>query len=157
KSAPSRNNGKNCARNPAALPMNVWVQLARRGSIANAAASRAAAGASSNTLQPRSASQMRRANPSRIPKRPIVSDALEQLVEVERGTSAEVFVVGGEECVTGAAPLIAQHAQKFPLGIELRRIAELDHHVARDAMNAHVGPFRVFGIVRLRDLAQQSD
>src|SRR6266481_2574837 len=92
-----------------------------------------------------------RAGPGRVPVRPMMSDALEQLVEVERGTSAEVFVVGSEECVTGAAPLIAQHAQKFPLGIELRRIAELDHHVARDAMNAHVGPFRVFGIVRLCD------
>jgi hypothetical protein len=26
--APSRNNGKNCARNSAALPMKVWVQWA---------------------------------------------------------------------------------------------------------------------------------
>src|SRR5262245_22530092 len=123
--------------------MKVCVQLGSSGSIANAAAIRVAAGASSSTLQPRSASQTSSASPSRIPIRPILSDALEQLVEVERGTPAEVFVVGSKECVTGAAPLIAQHAQKFPLGIELRRIAELYHHVARDAMNAHVGPFAV--------------
>ncbi len=53
KTAPSRNSGKNCPTNWAALPMNVCVQLASRGSPAKAAATRAASGASSSTLQPR--------------------------------------------------------------------------------------------------------
>src|SRR5258706_3954587 len=51
--APSRNKGKNCARNPAALPMKVCVQCASSGSRAAAAAISAAAGAISKTLQPR--------------------------------------------------------------------------------------------------------
>ena len=75
--APSRNNGKNWARKAAALPMKVCVQLASSGSSANAAASSAAAGARRSTLQPRSASQMSSANPSRIPMRPMVSHTLE--------------------------------------------------------------------------------
>jgi hypothetical protein len=80
--APSRNNGKNCARKAAALLMKVCVQLASSGSMANAAATRAAAGASRSTLQPRSASQMSSASPSRIPISPIVSDAFQQRVEI---------------------------------------------------------------------------
>src|SRR5262245_25081944 len=156
-SAPSRNNGKNCARKAAALPMKVCVQLASSGSSAKAAASRAAAGASRSMLQPRSASDMSSANPSRIPMRPMVSDASKQLVEVEGGASPQIVVVGSQECVTCAAPLIAQHAQKFPLGVELRRIAELYHQVAGDAVDAHVRPFGALGIVRLCDLAQQGD
>jgi hypothetical protein len=52
-SAPSRNSGKNWATNCAALPMKVCVQRASRGSPAKAAATRAASGASSSTLQPR--------------------------------------------------------------------------------------------------------
>ena len=39
-----------------------------------------------------------------------------------------------------AAPLVAQHAQEVPFGVELRGIAEIDHDVARDAVNAHAGP-----------------
>src|SRR5262245_35089007 len=153
--APSRNNGKNCARKVAALPMKVCVQLASSGSSANAAASRAAAGARRSTLQPRSASHMSSANPSRIPIRPMGSDALEQLVEVEGGASPQIVVVGSQECVTRAPPLVAQHAQKCPLGVELRRIAELYHHVAGDVVDAHVRPFSALGIGRLGNLAQQ--
>ena len=59
KTAPRRKIGKNWARKRAALPMKICVQLASSGSPPNAAATRAAAGASSNTLQPRKASQMR--------------------------------------------------------------------------------------------------
>src|SRR5262249_11328446 len=156
-SAPSRNNGKNCARKAAALPMKVCVQFASSGSLANAAARRAAAGASSSTLQPRSASQTRSAKPSKIPIRPIVSDALEQLVEVQRGASAEILVVRAQECVTGATSLVAQHAQEFPFGVELRRVAEVDHHLAGDAVDAHLRPFGALAIFRLGDMAQQSD
>src|SRR5262245_40730868 len=155
--APSRNNGKNWARKVAALPMKVCVQLASSGSSANAAASSAAAGARRSTLQPRSASHMSSANPSRIPMRPMVSHACEQLVEVEGGASAQIVVMGAQKCVTRAPPLVAQHAQEFPLGVELRRIAELYHHVAGDAVDAHVRPFGVLGIIRLCNLAQQGD
>ena len=70
-SAPSKNNGKNCARKPAVLDMNVWVQLASSGSRENAAAISATAGASNSTLQPRNASQIRSESPTRIPRRPI--------------------------------------------------------------------------------------
>src|SRR5262245_33116361 len=155
--APSRNNGKNCARKAAALPMKVWVQLASSGSIANAAASRAAAGASSRTLQPRNASQMSSASPSRIPISAMVSDAFQQRVEIEGRASAEILVVGAQECVTGAAPLVAQHAQEFPLGIELGGIAELYHHLAGDAVDAHARPLGALAVIRLGDVTQQRD
>src|SRR5262245_18410337 len=155
--APSRNNGKNCARKVAALPMKVWVQLASSGSRANAAASSAAAGARRSTLQPRSASQMSRDNPSRIPMRPTVSYALEQLVEVEGRASAQIVVMAAQECVTCAPSLVAQHAQEFPLGVELRSIAELHHHVAGDTVDAHIGPFGALAIIGLCNLAQQRD
>src|SRR5262245_34078890 len=94
------------------------------------------------------------ASPRRIPTRRVAPDAVAQLVEVERGASAEILVVSSKECLTGAAPLVAQHAQEFPLGVELRRIAEFDHHLAGDAMDAHVRPFGALGVIRLRDLAQ---
>jgi hypothetical protein len=51
-SALSRNKGKNCAMKRAAAAMNVCVQLASSGSPAKAAASNAAAGPTSRTLQP---------------------------------------------------------------------------------------------------------
>src|SRR6516162_8307048 len=149
--APSRNNGKNWARKVAALPMKVCVQLATSGSSANAAASSAAAGARRSTLQPSSA------NPSRIPMRPMVSYASEQLVEVEGRASAQIVVMGAQKYVTRAPPLVAQHAQELPLGVELGGIAELYHHVACDAVDAHVRPFGILGIIRLCDLAQQGD
>ena len=72
-SAPSRKIGKNCAMNCAALPMNVCVQWASSGSPAKAAATIATAGASSNTLQPRNESQIRRPRATKIPTRPISS------------------------------------------------------------------------------------
>src|SRR5262245_19260260 len=155
--APSRKNGKNCARKAAALPMKVCVQLASSGSMANAAASRPAAGASRSTLQPRSASQMSSASPSRIPISPMVSDAFQQRVEIEGGATAEILVMIAQESVSGAAALVAQHAQEFPLGVELGGIAELDHHLAGDAVDAHGRPFGALAVVGLRNLAQQRD
>ncbi len=53
KTAPSRKIGKNCDTKPAAPPMKIWVQDASKGCPAKAEASRAAAGATSRTLQPR--------------------------------------------------------------------------------------------------------
>src|SRR5690348_6022339 len=83
------------------------------------------------------------------------SDAFKQRVEVEGGAQAQILVMGSQERVAGAAPLVAQHAQKCPLGVELRRISELYHHVAGDAVDAHVRPFGALGIIWLCDLAQQ--
>src|SRR4051794_16947549 len=155
--APSRNNGKNCARKVAALNMKVWVQLARSGSPEKAAASRAAAGASSSTLQPRSASQISSARPSRIPIRPMMSDAFQQFVEIEARAPAQVLVVVGQECLRRAPPLVAQHGQELPLGVELGGIAKSDHDVAGDAVDPHVRPFGALAIVAVCDLPQQGD
>ena len=71
KSAPSRNSGKNCAKNPAAAPMKVCVQCASSGSPAASAAIRPAAGASTSTLQPRNDSQTSAPRPSRMPASPM--------------------------------------------------------------------------------------
>ena len=71
--APSRKIGKNCARNRAALPMKICVQLASSGSPPKAAATRAAAGASSSTLQPRKASQTKRPSPTECREGPSVN------------------------------------------------------------------------------------
>ena len=57
--APSRNSGKNCAINPAAAPMNVFVQCASSGSPAAIAAINAAPGARISTLQPRNDGRIR--------------------------------------------------------------------------------------------------
>src|SRR5262245_4238520 len=154
--APSRNNGKNCARKVAAAVMKVCVQVASSGSPAKAAA-RAAAGASSSTLQPRSASHISSASPSRMPIRPMASDAFQQLVEIEGGAQAEVAAMLLQECIGGAPPFLAQHAQEAPFGVKLGGVAQRDHHVAGDAVDAHLRPLGVLGMVGLRDLAQQRD
>src|SRR6476469_6129896 len=152
--APSRNSGKNCARKVAALNMKVWVQLASSGSPAKAAVSSAAAGASSSTLQPRSASQISSARPKRIPISPMRSHAFQQFVEIEARAPAQVLVVGVEECLRGAPSLVAQHGQEFPLGVELGRIAEPDHELAGDAVYPHVRPLGAFRTAGVSDLPQ---
>src|SRR5947208_11347181 len=70
-SAPSRNIGKNCAMNCAALPIKVCVQWASRGSPARAAAKIATAGARRSTLHPRNDSHIRMPRATRIPARPM--------------------------------------------------------------------------------------
>src|SRR5262245_11623242 len=94
-SAPSKNIGKNCATNCAALPMNVCVQWASRGSPANAAAMIATAGARSSTLQPRNESQMRRPRATRIPTRPMASKLLQEDSQIERRAPADVLPLPG--------------------------------------------------------------
>src|SRR3954453_22507680 len=153
--APSRNNGKNCPGKVAPLNIKVWVRLASSGSPAKAAASRAAAGASSSTLQPRSASQISRARPSRIPIRPMMSDAFQQFVEIEGRTTAQVLVVVVKERLRRAPPLVAQHGQEFPLGVEFGKITESYHDLAGDGMNPHMRPLGALGVAAVRDLAQQ--
>src|SRR5687768_17133280 len=142
--APRRNSGKNWAMKPAALPMKVWVQWASRGSPAKEAAMRAATGARRRTLQPRKASQMRSRRPSRIPIRPMASYALEQLVEIERRAFSQIVGVSLEERLGRGAAAVPQHGQERPLGVELGGIAELDHLVVADAVDAHAGPHRTF-------------
>ena len=69
---PSRNNGSHWATKRDAPPMNVCVQWASSGSPDIAAASIAAAGATSNTLQPRNASHINRPSASNMPRSPTV-------------------------------------------------------------------------------------
>src|SRR5215813_10153850 len=95
--APSRNIGKNCATNCAALPMKVCVQWASRGSPAKAAATIATAGAMRSTLHPRNDSQIRRPRATRIPTRPMSSNLLQEDVQIDRGALADVVAVGCEE------------------------------------------------------------
>src|SRR5579871_3709817 len=129
-SAPSRKIGKNCAMNCAAFCMNVCVQCASSGSPAKAAATIATAGASSSTLQPRNDSQISRPSATRIPTRPTASNLLQQDIQIDRRTLADVVAVHGEECFGGLAAFVAQHAQEFPFGVELRRGAELGQELA---------------------------
>src|SRR5215469_13700916 len=120
KSAPSKNIGKNCAMNCAALPMKVCVQWARRGSPANAAAMIATAGARRSTLQPRNESQIRRPRATRIPTKPMASNLLQEDIQIDRRALADVLAVGRKEGLGSTAALIAQHAKEVPFGIELR-------------------------------------
>src|SRR5689334_3207757 len=143
-SAPSRNIGKNCAMNCAALPMKVCVQWASRGSPEKAAATIATAGARSSTLHPRNESQTRRPRAMRIPARPMASNVLQQDIQIDRRTLADVFAVGLQEYFGGAAPFVAQHAKKVPFGVELRGCAESGQNFAGDEMNAHLGPLASF-------------
>ena len=75
---PEQKQRKELSEKAAAAPMKVCVQWARRGSPENAAAMSAAAGASKSTLQPRKANATRSPRPSRMPSRPMASDALQQ-------------------------------------------------------------------------------
>src|SRR5262249_33636281 len=137
-SAPSRKIGKNCAMNCAALPMNVCVQWASRGSRAVAAATKATAGARRSTLQPRKESQMRSPRAASMPRSPITSDLLQQNVQVDGRLLAYVRCLGTQERVCATSPFIAQHAQKVPFGVEFGRRSKCGKHGARDQVNAHV-------------------
>src|SRR5690348_5423407 len=141
-SAPSRNIGKNCAMNCAALPMKVCVQWASRGSPANAAAMIATNGARSSTLQPRNESQMSRASAMRIPTRPMASDLLQEDIQIDRRALANVTAIRLQKGLGGTAALVAQHAKEAPFGVEFRRCSELGKSLAGDEMNAHLGPVR---------------
>src|SRR3984957_2247905 len=111
-SAPSKKIGKNWARKRAVPPMKVWVQWASSGSPAKRAATSAAAGASSSTLQLRNAKVRSNNRPSAIPSRPMKSDALQQEVEVERRAPAEVGGMRRQEGLRRTPPLVPQHGQE---------------------------------------------
>src|SRR5215831_9748230 len=156
-SAPSRNIGKNCATNWAALPMNVCVQWASRGSPAKAAATIATAGARSSTLHPRNESQIRRPRATRIPRRPMASNLLQEDIQIDRRALADVLAVGCEEGLGGTAALVAQHAKEIPFGVELRRCAEPGENLAGDEVDAHLGPVASLGVPCVHDLPQHRD
>src|SRR5262245_17354471 len=156
-SAPSKNIGKNCATNCAALPMNVCVQWASRGSPENAAAMIATAGARSSTLQPPNESQIRSPRATRIPTRPMASHLLQQDIQIDRGALADVLAVGRQERLGGPAALVAQQAEEVPFGVELRRCSELGKSLAGDEMNAHLRPLASLGAPSVRHLPQQRD
>src|SRR5262245_11197926 len=156
-SAPSRNIGKNCAMNCAALPMKVCVQWASRGSPAKAAATIATAGARRSTLHPRNDSQIRRPRATRIPTRPMSSNLLQKDIQIHRRALADVLTIRREKGLRGAAAFVAQHAKEIPFGVELRRCAKLGQKLAGDKMNAHLGPFASLGTPRVHDLPQKRD
>src|ERR1700761_4861623 len=109
--APSRNSGKNCARKPDALPMKVTVQCASNGSREKKAAIKAASGASSSTLQPRKASQIKRPSPIRMPRSPdaVIASALrQQHVDISGRALAEVVTVLGKKSIGAPAPLFLE-------------------------------------------------
>ena len=129
--APSRNSGKNCARNRAALTMKVCVQWASSGSPEVAAATSAAAGANKSMLQPRNDSQMSRPSARRMPASPIGNQTWSSKASmIERRAHAEIRGVDRQELFCRAAALIAQHGQEFPLGVELRGGAKVRDHIS---------------------------
>ena len=80
------------------------------------------------TFQPWHTNSMRSPWLSRMPTSS--SDTLEQYVEIERGSLAEVVGVSGKEGFGRFAPFVPQHGKEGPFGVELGRKAEIDHHIA---------------------------
>src|SRR5690242_11311554 len=117
----------------------------------------AAPGASSRMLQPRYASHTSSARPSRMPNSPIASHVVQQDVEIIGGASAQIPAMRRKERFCGGAPSVTKHAQEVPLGVEFRGGAEIDHQVARYAVNAHTCPQSALSIAGVADLAQQRD
>ena len=68
---------------------------------------------------------------------------------------AQIRAMRREERFCGGSPGVTKHAQEVPLGVELGGIAEVDHQVARYAVNAHACPQRALSIARVADLPQQ--
>ena len=62
-----------------------------------------------------------------------------------------------EKCVGALAPLLLQHRNELPLGVELRRRAEAGERVAHDPVRAHSGPARALPVSGIGDLPQQRD
>src|SRR5277367_3419308 len=115
----------------------------------------AAPGARSRMLHPRYAKQTSSTRPSRMPNNPIASHALQQHIEIIGGALAQIPAMRREERFCGSAPGVTKHAQEVPFGVELGRRAEVDHQVARYAVNAHACPEGALSIARVADLPQQ--
>src|SRR5712692_4930099 len=75
---------------------------------------------------------------------------LQQRIEFARGALAEIVAMGRKELVGRCTAAIAQHGQKSPFGVELGRIAEVQHDVAGNAVNPHAGPARTLVVHRVR-------
>src|SRR5579863_6241527 len=100
--------------------MKVCVQWASSGSPASAAARIAAAGASRRMLQPRYASQMSNPSATRMPRRPIGSDSLEQDVDIQCRALAEILSMRVEERLRGFSALVAEVGEEWPFRDQLR-------------------------------------
>ena len=62
-----------------------------------------------------------------------------------------------QELFCRAAPLIAQHGQEFPLGVELGGSAKIGHRRARNAVDTHLCPSSALAIARIGDLPEHRD
>src|SRR5579871_1313401 len=85
------------------------------------------------------------------------SDLLQEDIQVDRRALADVLAVGAKEGLGGTATFVAQHAKKFPFGVELRRRAEFGQGLAVDQMYPHIGPLASLAMPSVRDLPQQRD
>ncbi|MFB8831862.1 hypothetical protein ACE0DR_27215 [Azotobacter sp. CWF10] len=65
--------------------------------------------------------------------------------------------MGFEEAFGRNPPLVAQHRQKRPLRIQLRRIAQLQQNIAGNPVNPHRGPAGAFVVAQAGRIAQQPD
>src|SRR5262249_44975333 len=93
----------------------------------------------------------------RIPTRPMSSNLLQEDIQIDRRALADVVAVGREEGFGGTAAFVAQHAEEFPFGVELRRCAELRQNLAGVEMNAPLRTFAYLGDPRIHDLSQDRD
>jgi hypothetical protein len=89
--------------------------------------------------------------------RPAGSHALEQQIQIERRALSQILDVRRQEGLGRPATLVSQHAQKIPLGVELRGVAQIGHLLARDPVDPHVGPSRALAVARFGDLTQERD
>ena len=92
-----------------------------------------------------------------MPSRPMTARCLPGYASrssVER--TPRSVAVRVEERRRRAAALVAQHAEERPLGEELGGIAEVEHDVARDAVDAHLRPHRALARARDRPTCRSS-
>ena len=70
---------------------------------------------------------------------------------------AQIGGVRRRELFCRSAPLITQHGQEFPLGVELGRRAKIGHRRARNAVDTHLCPSSALGFARVGDLPEHRD
>jgi hypothetical protein len=89
--------------------------------------------------------------------KPHASDLFQQSINIEGGAAPEVHCMGLQKDLRRPSPFIVQKREEFPFRVELGGGAELRHHLARDAVDAHTGPLRALAITRIGDLPEKSD
>jgi hypothetical protein len=67
----------------------------------------------------------------------------------------EVHCMGLQKDLRRPSPFIVQKREEFPFRVELGGGAELRHHLARDAVDAHTGPLRALAVTRIGDLPKE--